>query len=181
MLALQDKVAVHFKTRADAWAEIYKVDSTGTATKVCALNPRPGGRSALSLSTSGGQTYVVWTVPTGETVLYNTESAEALASYSLAAPLDIGITHATSEVVPRADGGSFAVRTFLSSSARGLAGDSYLVRNGEVAWSRRESLSSVVASRWPGRRLWLHPKSSSSSSEASLASAKCARAPWAPS
>lgn len=148
VLALQDKVAVHFKTRVDSWVKVYKVDSTGTATKVCTLGPRPGGQSALSLSTSGGQTYVVWTLPTGETVLYSTESAESLASYALAAPLDIGITHAISEVVPRAGGGSFAVRTFLSSSAPGFAGDSYLVRNGEVAWSRRESLSSVVASTW---------------------------------
>ena len=148
VLALGDKVAVHFKTHADSWAEVYRVDSVGTATKVCTLGPRPGGQSALSLSTSGGQTYLVWTLPTGETVLYNTEDAEALASYPLAQPLDFGITHAISEVVPRAGGSSFAVRTFLSSSAPGFAGDSYLVRNGEVAWSRRESLSSVVASTW---------------------------------
>ena len=148
VLVLGDKVAVHFKTRADSWAEVYRMDSIGAATKVCTLGLRPGGQSALSLSTSGGQTYLVWTLPTGETVLYNTESADALASYPLAHPLDFDITHAISEVVPRAGGSSFAVRTFLSSSAPGFAGDSYLVRNGEVAWSRRESLSSVVASTW---------------------------------
>jgi hypothetical protein len=148
LLSSKDNVVVHFKTHGESWAHVYKVDSKGVASEVYAVRPRLGAHSAISLNSAGGKTYLVWTLPNGETVLYDVAKEEALASYTLTNATEIDPRHSVSEVVPRPDGTSFAVRTFVSSAAHGFVGDSYLIRNGELAWSRKESLVSVVASTW---------------------------------
>ncbi|KAF8252728.1 DUF1620-domain-containing protein [Wilcoxina mikolae CBS 423.85] len=148
IVATKDRIVVQFKTSGDSWAEVYKINSKGTANKVYTLKPRPGTHSAFSLSTFGDRTYLVWTLPNGETVLYNTENPEALATYTIPNAQNIDVAHAISEVVPRSDGSSFAVRTFVSSSVPGFVGNTYLIRNGELAWTRKESLASVIASTW---------------------------------
>jgi len=148
VLAIKDRVVVQFKTSSDSWAEVYKVNSKGSVSKVYMLKPRPGAHSSFSVSTSGDKTYLVWTLPNGETILYNTEIPEPLASYTIPNAQNIDVTHTISEVAPRPDGSSFAVRTFVSSSVPGFVGNTYLIRNGEIAWTRKESLASVIASTW---------------------------------
>ncbi|KAI5857871.1 hypothetical protein BZA05DRAFT_347370 [Tricharina praecox] len=147
LYALTDKIAVHFKTHGDSWIDLYHVNAaTQEVSKLYALFPRIGAHSASSLSTSGDLTYLVWNLP-GETILYDTRQPEVLATYVIPNQT-INAAFGISEVAPRPDGASYAMRTFVSSTAPGFVGDSHLIRNGEVAWSRKESLSSIVASTW---------------------------------
>ena len=145
--ALKDKIAVHFKTHSNSWVDLYHVNTeTQEVSKLLELPPRIGAHSASSLSSSGGLTYLVWNLP-GETILYDTKHPEVLATYIIPNQT-INAAFGISEVAPRPDGASYAMRTFVSSVAPGFVGDSYLIRSGDVAWSRKESLSSIVASIW---------------------------------
>ena len=147
LYALKDKIIVHFKTPGDSWVDLFHVNTaTQEVSKLFALSPRIGAHSASSLSTSGDLTYLVWNLP-GETILYDTRHPEVLATYAIPNQT-VNATFGISEVAPRPDGASYAMRTFVCSTAPGFVGDSHLIRNGEVAWSRKESLSSIVASAW---------------------------------
>jgi hypothetical protein len=146
---LKNIALVQYKAVDKSWADLYKVDYfKNTAKKVYSLEPLGGVHSAFSLSVFADKTYVVWTLPSGETALYGVDSPKELASYALPKNLDIDVLGAISEAVPRPDGTSFAVRTFLSSSSPGFVGNTHLIQNGELAWTRKESLASIVASSW---------------------------------
>ncbi|KAA8906414.1 hypothetical protein FN846DRAFT_796095 [Sphaerosporella brunnea] len=145
VVALKDRIAVHYKTGANSWVDIFTVDA-GTAVKHYSLQPKAGAHSAISLSTSGDVTYLVWT-STDETLLYDTNRPEILETYPHPQGQSVNATLAISEVVARLDG-SWAMRSFVSSWALGFVGDTHLIRNGEIAWTRPESLSSIVASTW---------------------------------
>lgn len=143
--ATKDAVLVQLKTPAGTSAVVYKLVA-GAAEKVYNITPRPGP-AAFSLSVSGVNTYVVLSLP-NETAVYGLGSDLPLASFPPEKAQDVAVAHAISEVALRADGSSFAVRTFVSAAAPGFVGNTHLIRNGKLAWTRKESLSSVVASTW---------------------------------
>lgn len=145
----RDIVLIQYKTSDKAWADVYKLDSSSkTVHKVHSLEPKEDPNSAFSLSALDERTYLVWTQSTGETSIYDSESKDPIASYQLPENINIDLVHAVSEVMPRQGGKSFAQRTFLSSRSPGFNGNTHLIRNGELAWSRNESLASIVKSAW---------------------------------
>lgn len=145
---------IHYYTKEKSWADIYKITMSNkgpTVEKAYTLAPRASSSSTFSLSASPAENvvYLTWTLHTGETYLYSSQSASLLGEY----PMEDSFKgeeaiHAVSEVVPRADGKSFAVRTFVCTTQPGFVGDTYLIRNGERAWTRKESLASIASTTW---------------------------------
>lgn len=140
-------VLVHYKTVDKSWATVYRwqVDS-GLVVSVYNIEPKDGTGSAFSVSNAGNGMFFVWSHVSGEVFLYGDSEAKPLAVYTSKTPLGKAVLHAASEVVTRADGTSYAVRSFVSTASPGFRGDTHLVRNGDVEWTRKESLASVVVS-----------------------------------
>ncbi|KAI5795264.1 hypothetical protein EDC01DRAFT_654680 [Geopyxis carbonaria] len=143
-------VVVQFRSVDSTWAEVYQLDDKMVLNKAYSLDPKDTTESTFSISNTDAGSYVVWTLPTGETTLYSALAPSVLATYPAGAtPLNAGaLSGAITEVVPRSDGSSYALRTFLTSNTAGFRGDSHLIRNGEVAWTRTESLASIIATTW---------------------------------
>lgn len=140
-------VLVHYKTVDKSWATVYRWElESGPVVSVYDIQPKDGTGSAFSVSNAGNGVFFVWSLASGEVFLYGDSEAKPLATYTSKAPLGQAIMHAASEVVTRADGTSYAVRSFMSTSSPGFRGDTHLVRNGDVEWTRKESFASVVAS-----------------------------------
>lgn len=138
---------VHYKTVNKSWATVYRWQlESGPVVSVYDIEPKDGRGSAFSVSNAGNGVFFVWSLANGEVLLYSDSEAKPLAAYTSKAPLGQTITHAASEVVTRADGTSYAVRSFVSTSSPGFRGDTHLVRNGDVEWTRKESFASIVAS-----------------------------------
>lgn len=138
---------VHYKTVNKSWATVYRWQlESGPVVSVYDIEPKDGTGSAFSVSNAGNGVFFVWSLANGEVLLYSDSEAKPLAAYTSKAPLGQTITHAASEVVTRADGTSYAVRSFVSTSSPGFRGDTHLVRNGDVEWTRKESFASIVAS-----------------------------------
>lgn len=140
-------VLVHYKTVDKSWATVYRWQlEHGSVVSVYDIEPKNGADSVFSVSNADNGMFFVWSLANGEVFLYGDHEAKPLAGYTSKAPLGQPILHAASEVVTRADGTSYAVRSFVSTSSPGFKGDTHLVRNGDVEWTRKESLASVVAS-----------------------------------
>lgn len=146
--ASDDTALVHYKTMDKSWAVVYKwLPEHGPVKPVYEIDAKVGGESAFSVSNSGNGMFFVWSLSNGDVFLYGTSEPKPLASYTpKVQDKETRILHATSEVVTRSDGSSYAVRSFISTSAPGFSGNTHLVRNGDVEWTRKESLASVVAS-----------------------------------
>lgn len=146
--ATEDKVLVHYKAVDKSWAVVHAWEHEyGPVPPAYEIEAKEGAGSAFSVSNSGNGVFFVWSLANGEVFLYGPTEPTLLAHYTPKAPLkDVGILHAASEVVTRADGTSYAVRSFVSTSTPGFKGDTYLVRNGDVEWTRKESLASIAAS-----------------------------------
>lgn len=140
-------VLVHYKTTDKSWATVYRwKPESGAVTPVYDIEAKNGADSVFSVSNAGNGMFFVWSLANGEVFLYNDYEAKPLAVYTSQAPLGQVILHAASEVVTRADGTSYAVRSFMSTSSPGFRGDTHLVRNGDVEWTRKESLASIARS-----------------------------------
>lgn len=148
--AAGNTVVVQLKTASASSAEVWKFDGKRLQ-KAFSIPARDGEHtSTFSVSSKEGKEFIVWTLTSGETILYGDadSSATPLATYPAAGTLSgPHLSAAISEVLARADG-TYALRTFLTAAAPGFAGDSHLIRNGEIAWHREESLASIVASTW---------------------------------
>ncbi|KAL7271826.1 hypothetical protein RUND412_005395 [Rhizina undulata] len=143
-----DAILIHYQGSSTSWVEVYRRNPDGKLVKLHSLDARPGAKSALAISKSADDIFFTWSLPNGDIFVYKTDSPEVLAEYH--ATVDrpaIGISHAIAEVSPRANG-TYAVRTFASTYTPGFNGDSFLVLNGDIAWERKESLSTAVASTW---------------------------------
>lgn len=143
----EERVLVHYKTADKSWAVVYAWETAyGPVVPIFETEAKEGAESAFSVSNSSNGIFFVWSLPNGEVFLYGSSEATPLAHYTPKAPLNAGVLHATSEVVTRADGTSYAVRSFVSTATPGFKGDTHLVRNGDIEWTRKESLASVAAS-----------------------------------
>lgn len=148
-LASGKTILLHYETKDKSWAEVYGVDHVkGSVNSLYSLDAN-AARSAFSVTESGGETYITWTLPNGESFLYGSKSANVLDSYTSDSQNggDISILSAISEIIPKMDK-KYAIRTFIATSSPGFHGNSYLIRNGKTVWSRPESLVSVTASAW---------------------------------
>lgn len=142
-----DNVAlVHYKTADKSWATAYRWQyEYGPVLPFLDIEEKPGADSTFSISKSGGQTFFVWSFANGEAFLYGEQGQ--LAEYSPKVECKWNhITNAASEVITRSDGASYAVRSFVSTSTPGFKGNTHLVRNGDLEWTRKESLASVSVS-----------------------------------
>ncbi|PWW72013.1 DUF1620-domain-containing protein [Tuber magnatum] len=140
---------VHYETEDKSWAEVYGLDQTkGSVNNLYSLDAN-AARSAFSVTESGSETYITWTLPNGESFLYGSKSADVLDSYTSDSHNsgDVSVLSAISEIIPKPEK-KYAVRTFIATSSPGFHGNTYLVRNGKAIWSRPESLVSVTASAW---------------------------------
>lgn len=148
-LASGKTILLHYETKDKSWAEVYGVDHVKGSVNILYSLDANAARSAFSVTESGGETYITWTLPNGESFLYGSKSANLLDSYTSDSLNggEISILSAISEIIPKVDK-KYAVRTFIATSSPGFHGNSYLIRNGKTVWSRPESLVSVTASTW---------------------------------
>ena len=136
---------LHFQTAQSHWAEVFQANpSSKGVSKVYEL-PQVGGPGAFSASFAGGKIYFTRNTDF-EVSLTSTDSENILGQWPIrpkshGGMLDPeGITHAVSEVVPKAASG-FAVRSAVVVPS----GDWVMIRNGDPAWIRQESLSGIIA------------------------------------
>ena len=136
---------IRFQTAQSHWAEVFQAKpSSKSISKVYEL-PQVGGPGAFSASVAGGKIYFTRNTDF-EVSLTSTDSVKILEQWPIRPKshggiLDPeGVSHAVSEVVPKAASG-FAVRSAVVLSS----GNWVMIRNGEPAWIRQESLSGIVA------------------------------------
>ena len=138
----------HYQTKTTHWGEVYHIDpNAGTVKKAYELQ-KVGGKGAFSVSTIDSSVYFTRHTE-AEVNLVSSTSHEIIerwlvlpsSNLSLADPE--GVNHAVSEVASKGASG-FAIRSALALPS----GDWKLVRNGETAWTRSESLTGVVAAAW---------------------------------
>jgi len=138
---------VHFQTADSHWAEVYHIDSATSVISKAFDVPSAAGHGAFSLSTSGASVY--FTRFTEEhMILFSSTSSRALQKWplvftTLAAHDKVHPVHASTEVAVRS-GSSYAVRSVVLFSS----GDWAMIRNGDMSWSRPESLAGIVAAQW---------------------------------
>ncbi|KAG0138397.1 hypothetical protein HOY82DRAFT_575518 [Tuber indicum] len=142
-------ILVHYETEDKSWGEVYGVDQVNGAVNSLYSLDAKAARSAFSVTESGSETYITWTLPNGESFLYGSKSADVLDSYAPDSVNtgDVSVLNAISEIIPKMEK-KYAVRTFITTSSPGFHGNTYLIRNGKSIWSRPESLVSATAAAW---------------------------------
>lgn len=139
--AAQPHIGVLYETETKSWAEVYHLDLKKDKVSRAFHLPTTPGRSLLTSSASDDKVYFTLITNTDITVVSST-SDSVLGTWKTARKeADVG-RFAVSEVLDRGSG--IAVRFAQISES----GDWDLVRNGEIAWSRPESLVDIVAMAW---------------------------------
>ncbi|CAM1506091.1 Fc.00g057320.m01.CDS01 [Cosmosporella sp. VM-42] len=144
LLQSQPHFLVHTRTKSANKGEVYHTDlKTGKVTKAYDL-PLLSGPGAFSTSSDGANVY--FTRVTGdELLIISSESHGVLARYPFKSfTNDAEPVHAVSEVIKKAGGEGFAVRSAVVTKDE----DWVMVRNGEVDWTRPEGLTGAVAAVW---------------------------------
>ncbi|KAK5988631.1 ER membrane complex subunit 1-like protein [Cladobotryum mycophilum] len=143
LLASQPHFLVHTRTEKGNKAEIYHTDlKSSQVTKAYEL-PLLSGIGAFSTSSDGANVYFT-RITDDEILIVSSESHSVLARWPLKSTVGIVSIHAVAEVIKKAGGKEFAVR----SAAVTKSDDWVLIRNGEVDWTRPEGLSGSVAVTW---------------------------------
>lgn len=136
---------VHAKTESIQWAEVFNVNTkTGEVTKVYSL-PATEEESAFAASTIGSTLYFT-RITSNEIDVYSSESQTQLGRWPITKPAgtaDLSPSHAAVEVSARGKSG-LAVRVATTSSD----GEWILLRNGEVQWTRPETLAYLTKAIW---------------------------------
>jgi len=141
----QPHFLVHYQAAEAHWAEVYHTDPASGVTKKAFDFPLLGGRGAFSANSQGSDVYFTRHTEF-EDILFSSADAAPLSQWNKHPKNYVGmvnpqdITHAASEVIPRA-GSTYAVRSALASSS----GHWGLIRNGEPFWVRHEYLSGTIA------------------------------------
>ncbi|KAI9163950.1 ER membrane protein complex subunit [Paramyrothecium foliicola] len=131
---------VHTRTASGNRAEVYHTNlKTGQVSKAYEL-PHLPGQGAFSTSSEHANVYFT-RVTTDEVVIVSSESPSVIARWPLTSAAGAAAVHAVSDVVKKAGGEGFAVRTAVVTSTDNWV----MVRNGEQDWVRPEGLSGVVA------------------------------------
>ncbi|KAI1337115.1 DUF1620-domain-containing protein [Xylariaceae sp. FL0016] len=134
---------VHSQTKTGSKADVYHIDlKTSVVTKAYDL-PMLEGASAFSTSSSASNVYFT-RATSDEVVLTSSASHGILGRWPLkSADQKLGALHAVSEVIKKSED-SYAVRSAVVTDVD----DWSQVVNGDVAWTRPEGLSGVVAATW---------------------------------
>ena len=141
-------ILVHYQSVSSHWAEVFKFDTETNSLQKAYLLPRLNVPGVFSRSTQDGDTYFTRITPF-ETSLFSATSAQSLGRWKIGQKGHDqknnfhNISYAVSEVVSRG-ALNFAVRSTLFLAS----GDLRLIRNGEEAWTRPESLAGVVTAAW---------------------------------
>ena len=136
---------VHYQTAQSHWAEVFHADASSKAFGTVYELPQVGGPGAFSASYAGGKVYFTRNTEF-EVSLTSTDSKKVLEQWAIrpkshGGMLDPqGISHAVSEVAPKAASG-FAIRSAVVLPS----GDWVLFRDSTPSWIREESLSGIVA------------------------------------
>ena len=139
---------VHYQSKDAHWAEVYHIEPVKRSISKAYDLPKLGGLGAFSVSTVDANVYFT-RHSESESVLISAESHGIIERWPVKGQSSSGqdraegVIHAVSEVVARTPS-KFAVRSALTLAS----GDVVLTRNGELLWTRSESLSGVVAAAW---------------------------------
>jgi hypothetical protein len=132
---------IHYETESKSWAEVYHTNfKTSVISKAYRL-PVVESKSVFATSTRDANVYFT-RITRSEVSVVSSASHGILGRWLLGAQNREDARHAVSEVVAR--GSTFAVRFAQVLES----GDWELVRNGEPAWTRPESLAGAVAATW---------------------------------
>lgn len=143
---------VHFQTVEGHWAEIYHIDvATSRITKSHDLQ-FIAGQGTFSISAVDSEVYFT-RFTEEDVILVSSTSQGALQKWSLnISGLNIRgksyPVHASTEVAAKG-GSSYAVRSAVLFSS----GDWVMIKNGDMSWSRPESLAGIVTAQWATARV----------------------------
>lgn len=134
---------VHIGTKTGHKGQVYHTDlKTGQVSKAYDL-PHLAGNGAFSTSSEAANVYFT-RITREEVTVVSSESHGVLARWPYNPKEDGHAIQSVSEVVKKAGGKEFAVR-----SAALINGDDWvLIRNGKIDWTRHEGLSGAVAAVW---------------------------------
>ena len=92
-----------------------------------------------------GEQYFIWSKPSGKSEIYSTSAKKPVFTFKGRGEADqlSPPVVSISEVIPKADS-TFALRTFLMTES----GDTHLIRNSDLQWTRLESLSGLKSAVW---------------------------------
>ncbi|KAM0263873.1 hypothetical protein ACHAQJ_000908 [Trichoderma viride] len=139
----QPHFLVHTRTKAGNKGEVFHTDlKSGHITKAYDLPLLPG-LGSFSTSSEGANVYFT-RVTEDEVLIVSSDSHSVLARDSLASDARIEAVHAVSEVIKKAGGKEFAIRSATVTASE----DWVLIRNGKLDWTRPEGLSGAVAAAW---------------------------------
>ncbi|KAJ5099713.1 hypothetical protein N7532_006714 [Penicillium argentinense] len=132
---------VHYKTESGAWAEVYHVDLKSAVVSKAYHLPYLQGQSVIATSNIDANVYFT-RISDLEAVVVSSASHGILGRWDMDAPSSDRSVAAVTEVVSK--GKSVAVRSVILRKS----GDWQLIRNGQVEWTRPESLIDAVAATW---------------------------------
>lgn len=136
----QTHFLVHMKAPSGNRAEVYHTSiKTGQIEKAYEL-PYLQGQSAFTTSSQGANVYFT-RVTEDEVYITSSDSPAILARWLIPKGTGVKAVHAVSEVIKKAGGSEFAIRSAVTTSED----DWTLIRNGVFDWSRPEGLSGAVA------------------------------------
>ncbi|KAH6604423.1 hypothetical protein Trco_007869 [Trichoderma cornu-damae] len=139
----QPHFLVHTRTEAGNMGEVFHTDlKSGQVTKAYDLPLLPGP-GAFSTSSEGANVYFT-RVTNDEVLVVSSDSHSVLARDPLGPVVRVEPVHAVSEVIKKAGGKEFAIRSATVTTS----GDWVLIRNGKLDWTRPEGLSGAVAAAW---------------------------------
>ncbi|KAL6872103.1 hypothetical protein J3F83DRAFT_733820 [Trichoderma novae-zelandiae] len=139
----QPHFLVHTRTATGNKGEVFHTDlKSGKITKAYELPMLPG-LGAFSTSSDGANVYFT-RVTEDEVLVVSSDSHSVLARDSLSPEARVEAVHAVSEVIKKAGGKEFAIRSATVTTSQ----DWVLIRNGKIDWTRPEGLSGAVAAAW---------------------------------
>ncbi|KAL7906465.1 hypothetical protein GGI35DRAFT_482623 [Trichoderma velutinum] len=143
LIQSQPHFLVHTRTTTGNKGEVFHTNlKSGQVTKAYELPLLPG-LGAFSTSSEGANVYFT-RVTNDEVLVVSSDSHNVLARDPLRTDARIEAVHAVSEVIKKAGGKEFAIRSATVTKSQ----DWVLIRNGQIDWTRSEGLSGAVAAAW---------------------------------
>lgn len=135
-----------FDTVKSSWAEVWKIEGEHQSmSRIYNIPSKPHSPTSWSANVApNGKIYFTWSLPHGASEVYSDTSAEPVYKFAGNATEITSSFLSFSEVIPRADN-TYALRSFLTSYPEL---NTHLVLNGDVSWTRPESLSGLQALIW---------------------------------
>ncbi|KAF8462055.1 hypothetical protein BDZ91DRAFT_699208 [Kalaharituber pfeilii] len=137
---------ISYDTISSSWAEVWELkEEYGIFSKLFNIAPKPHSPTSWSANTaSNGEAYFTLSLPFGASEIYNAVSPDPVYSFTGNSTAIPRAFLSVSEVIPRSDN-TYALRTFLASYPDG---NTHLTLNGNIAWTRPESLAGLKMAVW---------------------------------